>query len=271
MTHDSPLACCLIFLVDCSESMRRRVDATQNTSWLEAISKAIADDVVPELVNLNPSQLDFAVIPYRTDRWGKPVVGPPAFSFPSLVPAFPARLLVQWQPSEASKFRLPCGGGSPAIAALEHCANLLEKWTQNHPTSAPPVVVHITDGVPTDGDPATAARRIQSLRTQRGPVLLLHVVCDCNVAPNYCFVAQPPAVEPPAVASPVLEVVSLWHAASSPMGRYQEESWNPLDLLQQTGCFPELSQDSPGLICASTWDNLSEYLRVVATLLLTSE
>ncbi|MFO0820100.1 MAG: vWA domain-containing protein [Pirellulales bacterium] len=266
MTHDSPLARCLIFLVDCSESMRHRVDATQNTSWLEAISKAIADDVVPELVNLDPSQLDFAVIPYRTDRWGKPVVGPSAFSFPPLVPAFPARLLVQWQPSAANEFRLPCGGGSPAIAALEHCANLLDKWTQDHPTSAPPVVVHITDGVPTDGDPATAARRIQSLRTQRGPVLLLHVVCDCNVDPNCCFVAQPPAV-----SSPVLETVSLWHAASSPMGRYQEDSWNPLELLHQSGYFPQLSPESPGLICASTWDKLTEYLKVFATLLLANE
>lgn len=260
MTHDSPPPRCLIFLVDCSESMRRPVDATQNISWLDAISKAIASDVASQILELEHSHLDFAVIPYRTDRWGEPLLGQQAFPFPALVPSFPARLLDNWAPSAAADFRLPCGGGSPAVAALEHCAQWLVEWTQAHPTSAPPVVVHVTDGVPTDGDPTAAAKKFQSIRTQRGPVLLLHVLCDRDVPAQFNFAVQPPSDDSPALAA-----VSLWHGASMPLGLYRNETWNPLESLQACGYY--CSMDSPALICAPKWDDLTEYLKAVACLL----
>ncbi|MBS2966979.1 hypothetical protein KGA66_28355, partial [Actinocrinis puniceicyclus] len=50
-------------------------------------------------------------------------------------------------------------------------------WVGERPGSFPPIVLNLTDGESTDGDPSEAAARLRSLATADGPVLLfnLHV------------------------------------------------------------------------------------------------
>jgi hypothetical protein len=68
-------------------------------------------------------------------------------------------------------------GGTPMCAALLAAAEEIAAWCQQHESSYPPTLLHITDGESTDGDPTGLAMDLRSLRTQDGEVLLynLHI------------------------------------------------------------------------------------------------
>lgn len=68
-------------------------------------------------------------------------------------------------------------GGTPMRGAMTLAAETIAAWCDAHPTSFPPVVIHITDGESGDGDPSDVAGIIRSLSTEDGNVLLcnLHV------------------------------------------------------------------------------------------------
>lgn len=70
-----------------------------------------------------------------------------------------------------------CGGGTPMVQALTRADDLVAAWTEAHPAGFPPVVLHLTDGESTDGDPTDIATTIRSELTTDGNVLLfnLHV------------------------------------------------------------------------------------------------
>ena len=65
--------------------------------------------------------------------------------------------------------------GTPMTEALAYARTLLVSWVQAHPESFPPIVINISDGAPTDGDPSAAAAAITQLATSDGPVLLMNV------------------------------------------------------------------------------------------------
>lgn len=67
-------------------------------------------------------------------------------------------------------------GGTPMRAAAEQAYDLLEPWVQAHPDSFPPVLINITDGESTDGDPVPALDRIRSLATHDGNALVLNLL-----------------------------------------------------------------------------------------------
>ena len=66
-------------------------------------------------------------------------------------------------------------GGRPTRAAFEHVRDIAQPWCAAHPASAPPVVIHLTDGESTDGDPEAAARELLSLATSAGNLLLFNL------------------------------------------------------------------------------------------------
>ena len=59
--------------------------------------------------------------------------------------------------------------------ALAHTQNILSTWLAKYPECFPPIVINITDGESTDGDPASAANAIKNLLVNDGPVLLFNV------------------------------------------------------------------------------------------------
>ena len=69
------------------------------------------------------------------------------------------------------------GGSTPMCKALDNAYRLCEWWIGKHPAGFPPIVLNLTDGEATDGDPVIFARRLTSLATSNGNVLLfnLHV------------------------------------------------------------------------------------------------
>ncbi|MGA4799859.1 VWA domain-containing protein [Streptomyces lavendulocolor] len=68
-------------------------------------------------------------------------------------------------------------GKTSMAAAFAHALPLLEEWVEENPTSFPPIVINLTDGIPTDEGLHDTVQRIRSLSTADGQVLVfnLHV------------------------------------------------------------------------------------------------
>ncbi|MDQ1279149.1 MAG: hypothetical protein QG670_409 [Thermoproteota archaeon] len=68
-------------------------------------------------------------------------------------------------------------GGTPMCQAITHAQSIIKTWLSQHPSCFPPVVINITDGEATDGDPSTPAQSLKDLMSSDGNVLLfnLHV------------------------------------------------------------------------------------------------
>ncbi len=78
--------------------------------------------------------------------------------------------------------------GTPMCQALDQAAQRLRRWIDAHPRSFPPVVLNVTDGEATDGDPLRFAQQLRSFATDDGEVLLFNV---------HLSDAEAPAVELP--------------------------------------------------------------------------
>lgn len=65
--------------------------------------------------------------------------------------------------------------GTPMCQALEYAEKVLLEWLKEHQSSFPPIVINITDGEATDGDPSAIANRIMNLSSSDGNVLLFNV------------------------------------------------------------------------------------------------
>jgi hypothetical protein len=66
-------------------------------------------------------------------------------------------------------------GGTPMCQALGLAKNILERWLVQHPDSFPPLVINITDGEATDGDPSEPAESIRKLTSSDGEVLVFNL------------------------------------------------------------------------------------------------
>lgn len=66
-------------------------------------------------------------------------------------------------------------GNTPMVAAVEEATRAVRAWTELYPLSYPPAVINISDGEPTDGNPAAAADKLKSLSTNDGSALFFNV------------------------------------------------------------------------------------------------
>ena len=66
-------------------------------------------------------------------------------------------------------------GGTPMCKALTQAQTIMEGWTSAHPHGFPPIVINITDGEPTDGDPSSPAQSMGQLSTSDGSILLFNI------------------------------------------------------------------------------------------------
>ena len=72
------------------------------------------------------------------------------------------------------------GGGTPMCQALAQGKAILQQWLAEHTNGFPPVVIHITDGESTDGDPTQAMRDLTVLSSNDGNVLLFNLHLSSN-------------------------------------------------------------------------------------------
>jgi hypothetical protein len=66
-------------------------------------------------------------------------------------------------------------GGTPMCQALDQARQVLQGWLAQHPNCFPPVVINITDGESTDGNPVSAANALKGMGSNDGQVLLFNL------------------------------------------------------------------------------------------------
>lgn len=121
-------------------------------------------------------------------------------------------------------------GGTPMCAALSQLQPLVARWIDGHPDSFPPIVIHITDGDSTDGDPRAEAQKLRDLSTQDGNVLLFNCHLSSSKAVPILFPASDQGL-PDDAARRLFEMSSVLPPPFADAGR---------------GIFPGLSAESRG-------------------------
>jgi len=66
-------------------------------------------------------------------------------------------------------------GGTPMCQAFTRAQTIMSAWLAQHPSCFPPIVINITDGEATDGDPTNAAEKLKALSSEDGAILLFNV------------------------------------------------------------------------------------------------
>ncbi len=79
-------------------------------------------------------------------------------------------------------FDAVANGGTPMCQAMARAHSILNRWVSEQPTSFPPIVINITDGQATDGDPTGAAASLKDLKTEDGHLLLFNIHVSSTAA-----------------------------------------------------------------------------------------
>jgi hypothetical protein len=113
---------------------------------------------------------------------------------PAAAPGRPARVPVWIDPY--------AGFGAPMCEAIATVGAHLHDWATAFPSSFPPIVINISDGLVTDSpylgaDLRTWARRLTSIQTSDGPALLFHSVLSPTPDTSVLFPATDDHLPPP--------------------------------------------------------------------------
>lgn len=78
-------------------------------------------------------------------------------------------------------------GGTPMCRALNRAQAVISDWLSDHPACFPPVVLNLTDGQATDGDPVIPADGLRELASADGAVLLFNLHVSSDSSPPISF------------------------------------------------------------------------------------
>lgn len=84
-------------------------------------------------------------------------------------------------------------GGTPMTEAFRKANSILNSWLAQHPNCFPPVVIHITDGESTDGNPSLEMDSIKNITSFDGNVILfnVHASAKSGNAISFCGSGTP--------------------------------------------------------------------------------
>jgi hypothetical protein len=203
ISRDNPS--CFLFLIDQSTSMEEEVaagDATQQKAtgvadtmnrWLQELSiKCAKADGVRDYYHVGVIGYGKKVGPcLNTGSGGQPLV--PI----SQIADNPSRLeeRTKKMPDGAGgmaeqTIRFPvwfdpiADGGTPMCRAAGEAEAILTEWLTQHPDCYPPIVIHITDGEATDGDPTDRIRNLTNMSSSDGNVMLFNIHLSANPNAN---------------------------------------------------------------------------------------
>lgn len=87
-------------------------------------------------------------------------------------------------------FEPVANGGTPMSQALQEAKTVIESWLCQHTNSYPPIVINISDGAATDGDPAPHAEALRNLATSDGNVLMFNCHISSQTASPILFASS---------------------------------------------------------------------------------
>lgn len=82
-------------------------------------------------------------------------------------------------------------GGTPMTAAIDMAGAIVVEWANENPGSFPPIVVNVSDGEATDGDPRPIAAQLRDIHTNDGDLLLFNVNLSADAAPSIEYPSSP--------------------------------------------------------------------------------
>lgn len=189
---------CLIILLDQSGSMKDKFGGSQIGAGKRKCDMVatVVNNLLHELVKTNTvghkirPRIDLAVLGYEGGSASSAFAGSLAnksfVSLPELM-ANPIRIETRTRrevDDEGHIVQMPVyfpiwvepkiGTATPMCAALERAIELAEEWAVNHPKNYPPVVINITDGASTDGDPKPLVEELCQIHTTEGATLLFN-------------------------------------------------------------------------------------------------
>jgi len=77
--------------------------------------------------------------------------------------------------------------GTPMCTAFRMVRTIISGWVSQHPDGFPPVVLHVTDGEATDGDPTSELRGVTDLSSSDGNVILFNINVSSRAAKPISF------------------------------------------------------------------------------------
>jgi len=202
-----------VFLVDQSLSMEepiandtmRKIDSLCSAinAWLQNLSIACSK------AEGFKDYFDISIIGYGSDEQANPIIGP-ALIGPlagreivtiSEVAENPARIdtvTAFMQDEETGDLiELPqqmpiwldpvLQGATPICSALVKACEIIDNWIAQHPDSFPPIVINITDGESSEGDPIPYADALKQRETSDGSVLFFNCCLSSIPADPFMF------------------------------------------------------------------------------------
>ena len=191
---------CFLFLVDRSGSMTGALAGQPGQRKMDQAADAINRilDAVSQRCSQGMDIRDYfhiAVLGYNTDDRGNPIVNS---ALQGTTPEAPFLLISQVVEAaevveRAVRESDGAGGvievdrrfpvwlqphaeyGTPMCAALQFASQAIETWIGHYPDSFPPIVINVSDGNATDGDPEPLAHHIMELQTNDGSALVFNV------------------------------------------------------------------------------------------------
>lgn len=204
---------CIVFLLDQSFSMTDPFAASPR-SKVEAIATAVNRFLSELIIKCEKGDekpryyFDVGLIGYTTDQAGVPIIRSllqgPGFEgrdLVSVVDLYDNPLAIETRQKDDGAgglietrfpvwYRQPDPQtmlGTPMCAALEYCRAVIEPWCASRRDSFPPVVINLTDGESTDGDPEGAAANLRALSTDDGQLLLFNCHLSASAAEGVLF------------------------------------------------------------------------------------
>ncbi len=179
---------CFLFLIDQSTSMAEEISAGESTQqkatgvansinkWLQELSiKCSKSDGVRDYYYVGVIGYGMKVQPCLAGAEGH-----------SMVPISEIANNPNRVEGEEGQARTPvwfdavADGGTPMCRAVAEAEQIVQSWLELHPDSFPPIVIHITDGEATDGDPTDRLHHLTSLASSDGNVMLFNIHLSAN-------------------------------------------------------------------------------------------
>ena len=200
---------CFLFLIDQSGSMRGALGGQPGLRKMDGAADAVNRilDAISQRCSQGMDIRDYfhiGIITYTTDGEGNPDV---RSALPQTTPTEPFLTISQVADVATVEDRTllesdGAGGvlevsrkfpvwlrpeakySTPMCAALRLASEVLRDWIADHPYSYPPMVISVTDGKASDGDPVPLADDIKHLETCDGNALIYNAhLSNMNVPP----------------------------------------------------------------------------------------
>ncbi len=200
---------CFLFLLDQSASMKDALGGQPGMRKMDGAADAV--NRVLDAISQRCSQgmdirdyFDIGIITYTTDVSGNAMLGSalpetsPEQPFLKVSEVVDVAEVEERQVKESDgaggivevtrKFpvwlRPMANYGTPMCEALSATSQALKDWIAQHPDSYPPMVINVTDGDATDGNPESLAQEIMAMETNDGNVLIYNVhLSEMSVKP----------------------------------------------------------------------------------------